>query len=99
MENTPKIMTMNIKGRDVCTMSQKEKVGDIKPRPTGTVVDHLQKITPIMNIDEITMSMKGRNTLPVPTRGNVILHPKREHLINQILTYPYAINRRKLRVY
>ena len=92
-------MTMNIKGWDVRTLSQKEKIGDIKPRPPGTVVDHLQKITPIMNIDEITMSMKGRNTLPVPTRGNVILHPKREHLINQILTYPYAINRRKLRVY
>jgi hypothetical protein len=98
-ENTPKIMTMNTQGGDARTTSQKKKVGDIKPRPSGTVVEHLQKITPIMNIDEITMSMMGRNTLSLPTGGNVILHQKREYFINQILTYPYVINRRKSRVY
>ena len=92
-------MTMNTKGGDVRTMGQKEKVGDIKPRPSGTVVGRLQKITPIMNLNEMTTGVKGRNTLPLPTRGNVILYQKRERFINQLdHTYRYAANRLRLRV-
>ena len=88
---------MNTRGGDVHTMSQKEKDGDIKPQPSGTVVGHLRRVTLIMNIDEMT-GMKGRNTLPLPTGDNVTLHPKRERFINPSdHTYQHATSRLKSR--